>query len=204
MSLDYTAYDSKRSGRIIVLIGAICLLFASVWAYVFFAQRPRVADGAIVTVTGIPIHTELRQGGTMAQGYGGGVQKSDEELVWVQFRMQNLTKDVPLYATAQRATLTFTDGRQLFATAEMPTEIAHARAALPALNTVHGTLVPEGVTLAPGGGTSGLALFAFPITSEQWKQRRLFSMDVDFQWQRPLAMQEPDPPVSEMLPVIRK
>ena len=204
MSLDYNAYNSGRSKRTMLLIFVVCILFASVWAYVFFRQKPRVADGAVESITAIPVHSELRQGGTMFEGYGGGVQKTDEVLVWVQFSMENLTEDVPLYESGQRATLTFTDGEQMFADAVSPLEIAKARAALPQLGRVQGTLVPRDLTLAPRAGTSGLALFAFPITLQRWNARKQFSMEISFRWQRPLALKEPNPPVSDMLPTIGK
>lgn len=199
-----SAQESARSGRTLLLIFLVVLAFASVWAYVFLQQKPRVADGAVEMIRAVPIHTELRQGGTLAQGYGGGVAESDEELVWVQLRITNLTKAVPLYATGERATLTFPDGEQSFAFAQSASEIARARSVLHQLNVVSGPLLPPELTLAPGASTRGLVLFAFPIAPKQWNGRRNLSVEVSFQNQRPLGLREPNPPVSDMMPDLSK
>ena len=185
-------YDESKSRRTVILIAATCILFFLAWAYMFFLQKPRVADGTITEVTAVPLHTELRQGGTMSQGYGGGIEKNDEVLVWVAFHMKNLTEDVPLYETGQRATLTLPDGEQKFAYAQTPTEVAKLRA-YSRLKQVPGALLPGELTLAPGKSAQGLALFAFPITRQTWDTRREFSVAVSFQWQRDLAMKEPAP-----------
>ncbi len=108
-------YNAGESRRTFGLILAVSCVFFGMWAYIFVHQKPRVADGAIQAITVVPLHTELRQGGTMSEGYGGGVQKSDELYVWVAFEMKNLTSDVPLYATQQRATLTLPDAQHQFA-----------------------------------------------------------------------------------------
>ncbi len=189
MPLETPVYDADKSRRIVILIAATCLMFAAVWAYVFLLRKPRVADGALQTITAVPLHSELRQGGTMSEGYGGGVESMDEMLVWVSFRMKNLTGDTPLYETRQRATLTLPDGEQKFAYAESPSEIEKLRQ-VPKIQQVTGTLVPREMTLAPGMGTQGMALFVFPVTKQVWDTRREFSVAVSFQWQRDLAMRE--------------
>jgi hypothetical protein len=190
MPFELAPYDSGKSRRTVILIALTCLMFASAWAYVFYAQKPRVATGAIEDIHPIPVHWELRQGGTMAEGYGGGVEKQDEMLVWVAFHMKNLTEDVPLYSSGQRATLTLPDGEEKFAVAESASEIAKARAAFPQLKDITGTLVPTDLTLQPEKSTSGLALFVFPITPKVWATRREFSVSVAFRYQRDLAMAE--------------
>ncbi len=185
-------YDAGKSHRTLTLIGVTCFLFFAAWAYVFFVQKPQVTTGAIETITPIPLHTELRQGGTMAEGYGGTTVKTDEMLVWVAFDMKNVTADVPLYETGQRATLTFPDGQQQFATAESPVEIAKLKA-VRGLRQPPGALVPSEATLTPGHAARGLALFVFPVTKQQWDSRREFSIAVSFQWQRDLALREATP-----------
>ncbi len=185
-------YDEGKSRRTMTLIAATCIMFFLAWAYVFFLQKPRVADGTIEAITAIPLHTELRQGGTMSEGYGGGVEKTDEVLVWVAFNMKNLTADVPLFETGQRATLTLPDGEEKFAVAETPTEVAKLRA-YSKVKQVPGPLMPRELTLAPGKAARGLALFVFPVDRQTWDTRREFSVAVAFQWQRDLALREPKP-----------
>ena len=192
MAYQAPPYDQGQARRTLALIGATCFMFAAVWAYVFYAQKPRVADGVISAITVVPLHTELRQGGSMSEGYGGGTQRSDELYVWVAFRMKNLTDTTPLFATEQRASLAMPDGTQQFAYAASPDEVAKVRS-MPKLPQVAGALVPRELTLKPGESAQGLALFAFPITKEKWDLRREFSMAISFQWQRDLPLKEPKP-----------
>lgn len=189
MAMDTLMVDESRGRRTLTLIAAMCFLFFMVWAYVFVTRKPRVAEGAMTVVAATPLHTEFRQGGTMMEGYGGGVQKSDELYVWVRVRMQNLRKDVPLFETGQRATLTLPDGEQQFAHAASATEVAKLRA-IPKLKVEDGPLLPRDLTLKPGESADGLALFAFPITPAVWNTRREFSVAVGFQYQRDLALRE--------------
>lgn len=197
-----SAYKQERSRLTVLLILAVCIAFGCVWAWVFFAQKPRVADGTITSIVAVPLHSELNQGGGPDEGYGGGVQKTDEMLVWVHFKMKNLTEDVPLYETAQQATLTSLEGQEQYADAQNGIEVAKARM-LTNIQQVPGNLVPTVLTLPPGKSTDGLALFVFPITKQQWDRRRQFSVKVSFQWQRDLAMKDPHPAVSDMMPVIK-
>ncbi len=192
MAYQAPPYDPGQARRTFLLIAAISFFFAGTWAYIFYTQKPRVADGVITAVTVVPLHTELRQGGSMSEGYGGGTQKSDELYVWVNFRMKNLTNVTPLYETQQRASLALADGTELSAFAADREEIAKVRL-IPGLQKVTGDPVPRELTLRPGDSAEGLALFAFPVTREKWNFRRQFSMAVSFQWQRDLALKEPKP-----------
>ena len=183
-------YDQGRSRRTLALIAVTCFMFFALWAYVFFVQKPRVADGKIVSIVAVPFHTEFRQAGKPGDGgVGGGLQKYDEEYVWVEMTTTNLTRDVPLYETGQRATLTLPTGEQRFAYAASPADVAKVRA-LPKLERVDGALLPRELTLPPGKDARGLALFAFPITRQTWDTRREFSVDIAFQWQRDLGLRE--------------
>ncbi len=183
-------YDQGRSRRTMALIAATCFMFFAVWAFVFFVQKPRVADGKIVSIEALPFHSEYRQAGTPGDGgVGGGLQQFDEVYVWVEMSMTNLTRDVPLYETAQRATLTLPTGEQKFAYAASPADVAKVRA-LPGLKRVDGPLLPREMTLRPEAEAHGLALFAFPIARQVWDTHREFSVDISFQWQRNLGLRE--------------
>jgi hypothetical protein len=203
MAFDTELHKRDRSRGTLLIIVAVCLAFASVWAYVFFAQKPRVADGAITSIEAVPLHTEISDGGAPGEGVGGGVEKSDEMLVWVRFHMTNLTEDVPLFETKQQATLTLLNGEEQFTEAQNAIEVEKART-IQGIHQVQGQLVPDTLTLDPGKSTEGVALFVFPVTPKVWKIRRAFSVSISFQYQRDLAMQDPHPPVSDMLPKIEK
>ncbi len=189
MALDTMTAEQSGGRRTLTLIAATCFLFFMTWAYVFVTRQPRVADGAMEAITPVPLHTEFRQGGTMMEGYGGGVQKSDEMYVWVRLRARNLTKAMRLEETGQRATLTLPDGEQLFANAATASDVAKVRA-LPRLPQVPGALLPRDLVLKPGEAAEGLALFGFAIAPGKWATRREFSVTVGFQGQRGLALRE--------------
>lgn len=191
-----------NNNRIFIILGLLCLVFAGVWSYVFFVQKPRVAEGAITAVTVFPLHSELRQAGGPTDGVGGGLQKYDEVLVWVAMKQRNLTNDVPLYAMQQHATLTLSDGQELAADSQTACSIAKAEAVYPILKTVHGNLMPEELTLPPGKSAEGLALFSFPITPDQWNNRKNFFVSISYQWQRDLALQEPASAERALMPTI--
>ncbi len=192
MPLETDVYNQGAARRTIALIAATCFMFASVTAFFFFTTRQRSSEGAIESVEVVPLHTELRQGGTMAEGYGGGVLKSDELYVWVSVRMKNLTKDKPLFETHQRARLVMLDGTEQFTESESPIEVAKVRS-LRQLPPVRGALLPRDLTLAPGASAEGLALFAYPVTKHDWEVRRMFSVNISFQYQHDLALKEPRP-----------
>lgn len=198
-----TEYKQERSRVTLLLILAVCVAFAAVWAWVFFQQKPRVADGAIDSITVVPLHSVYHEGGPADEGVGGGDAVTDQLLVWVRFHMTNLTSRTPLYETQQTATLTALDGTEQTTDAQNTISVAQVRT-MPNVQQVPGTLVPAVMTLAPGQSTQGLALFAFPITKQQWDKRRAFSVTIAFQMQHSLAMQDPHPAVSEMMPTIKK
>lgn len=203
MPFETDLHKQNRSRTTLFIIVAVCVAFASVYAWVFFAQKPRVADGAITSIVAVPLHTELNNGDTTGHGAGGGVETNDEMLVWVHFHMKNLTEDVPLFEEKQQATLTLLNGEEQFTNAQNAIEVDKVRS-LQGIRQVQGKLVPDTLTLEPGKSTEGLALFVFPVTPKVWNMRRAFSVSISFQYQRDLAMQDPHPPVSEMLPKIAK
>ncbi len=192
MHINVPAYDQAQNRRTFLFIFLVSGFFFGAWALIFYQQKPRTADGEISRITVVPFHTEFRQGGTMAQGYGGSVQKEDELYVWVAMDMKNVTKKLPLFATKQRATLTLPDGEQQFANAAGPSDIAKLHT-LPHMEQPEGTLLPHEFTVKPGQTAQGLLLFAFPITKQTWDTHRDFSVAISFQYQRDLALREPKP-----------
>ena len=183
-------YDKGQSRRTLLLIFVICFAFFGAWAWIFLNQKPRVADGEITSATAIPFHTEFAQGGKASEGgYGGGLQKYDEMYVWVGFRMKSLITQAPLFETGQKATVVLPSGEERYAYAASPQEIAKVRA-LPGLKKGPTAIVARDLTLKPGEEAQGFALFAFPMTQEEWNNRREFSVSISWQYQRELALRE--------------
>ncbi len=193
--------DSQGSGRrTLALIAAIAFAFAAVWAFIFLTQKPPLAAGVMTGLAAVPIHTELRQGGTAEEGKGGGVQSQDQVLVLVNATVRDIAR-IPLFPFEQMGTLTLPTGEQKRVRAVSTNDMMRAFRAYPALAAAHVTMtgaIPtpsliRETTLKPGEAEHGLVLFAFPIKQEDWDSRRSFDMDISFRWQRDLTMAEPAP-----------
>jgi hypothetical protein len=193
--------DGEGSGRrTLALIAAIAFGFAAIWAFIFLTQKPPVAAGVITGLAAVPIHTELRQGGTAEEGRGGGIDAQDQVLVLVNATVRD-TAHIPLFPFEQMGTLTLPTGEQKRVRALSTTDMMRAFRAYPTLAAAHvamtgaiptPSLIRE-TTLKPGEAEHGLVLFAFPIKKEDWDSRRSFDMDISFRWQRDLAIAEPAP-----------
>jgi len=193
-------YDEGSSRRTLALIVAIAFAFAAVWAYVFMTQKPPVAAGVITGLMAVPIHTELRQGGTEEEGKGGGVEATDQVLVLVNATIKDTAK-IPLFPVEQTGTLTLANGEQQRLHAVSTTDMMRAFRAYPALAAAHMAITGSAptpsllreTTLKPGEAEHGLVLFSFPIETADWEGRRRFDMEISFRWQRDLAIEEPAP-----------
>ena len=193
-------FEEGSGRRTLALIAAIAFAFAAVWAYIFLTQKPPVAAGVITGLVAVPIHTELRQGGTAEQGRGGGVEATDQVLVLVNATIRDTAK-IPLFPFEQMGTLTLPTGEQKRVRALSTTDMMRAFRAYPALAAAHVALtgnVPtpsllREITLKPGQAEHGLVLFSLPIKKEDWDARRSFEMDISMRWQRDLSIAEPTP-----------
>ncbi len=177
------------------LILALCVGFAAVWAYVFLSQKPPVASGAITALVAVPVHYEVRNGGSLQEGQGGGVDAEDQVFVLAAVTVKSATK-LPLYAWEQTGTLTTPEGEQKRVRALSPTDAERAFAAYPRLAQARrslsaGDALPREATLQPGQSEQGFALFAFPLKAEDWETRRTFDIAVSFRWQRELVLDQP-------------
>lgn len=183
-------YDRAQSRRTFLLIALICFLFFGAWAWIFLSQKPRVADGEIASVTAVPFHTEYRSGGKPSEGgVGGGIIKDDQMYVWVALRVKSLISQAPLFETGQKATLVLPSGEERYAYAASPSDIAMVRK-LPGLGKTPTAILARDLTLQPGQEAQGFALFAFPLTPEEWRSRREFSVNISWQYQRALIIHE--------------
>ena len=193
------ANEESSGRRILILIAAICLGFAGVWTYIFLNQKPPVAAGVITQLAAVPIHTELRQGGTMQEGRGGGVDVEDQVLVLVNATVKN-TSRIPIFPFEQTGTLTLPTGEQKRARALSTVDMMRAFRAYPALAAAHapvlGPSLHREVSLQPGEAEHGLVLFSFPIKQEDWESRRSFDLELSIRWQqRNLVVPEPASPL---------
>jgi hypothetical protein len=196
--------DGSSGRRTVALIAAVAFAFAAVWAYIFFSQKPPVAEGSINGLVEVPIHTEIRQGGTAEEGHGGGVEAEDQIFVLVNATVKDTAK-IPLFPFEQTGTLTLPTGEQKRIPALSTTDMMRAFRAYPALAKAHTSMIGGAptpsllreTTLKPGEAETGLVLFAFPVNQQDWDARRSFDMEISFRWQRDLALAEPAPKLQQ-------
>lgn len=195
-------HEAEGSGRrILILIAALCIGFAGVWSYILLNTKPPVAAGVMTGLVGVPIHTELRQGGTRDQGIGGGLQMTDQVLVLANATVRDTAK-IPLFPFEQTGTLTLANGEQQSVHALSTVDMMRAFRAYPQLAAAHVTLAGTAATpslhrentLKPGEAEHGLVLFSYPITKDVWETRRSFEMAISFRWQKDLILAQPQQP----------
>jgi hypothetical protein len=192
LSTDQREEGSSR--KVLLLIVAVCLAFAGVWCYVFLTTKPPVAAGVITQIAAVPIHTEMKTGGTAEEGVGGGVETTDELFVLVNATVRDRTK-IPLFPFEQMGKLTTQLGEQKQARALSTYDMMRAFRAYPALAAAHagmaGPALARETTLKPNEAEHGLVLFMFPLTKADWDSRRSFDLDISFRWQKDLVVMEP-------------
>jgi hypothetical protein len=192
--------EKEGSGRgMLALIAAVCLAFASIWAFIFYSQKPPSARATITQMTAVPVHTELRQSGTQQEGVGGGVEAEDQVFVLMAVSARSTAK-IPIFPYEQTGTLTLPTSEQKHARALSPTDMERAFVAYPALAAAKNKLVasgapaqalPRDTTLKPGESEQGLVLVSFPIKQEEWETRRTFDLEIPLRWQRELELAQP-------------
>ena len=184
------------SRRIVILIAVICVAFASVWAFVLFNQKPPVASGSVTKVVAYPIHTELRQGGTLKEGVGGGVESEDQLFVFAEVTVQSTAK-IPLFPFEQMGTLILDDGESKRVRALSPREVLQVFQTFPQLAPIRaampGPVLQRETTIKPYSSEHGLVVFALPLKKEDWDMRRPFEVAISFRWQPDLVIAEKPP-----------
>jgi hypothetical protein len=84
--------------------------------------------------------------------------------------------------------VTLADGTTQRDLAANETDFHNVFVAYPALAPQQKAPLQRDITMTPGQQVDGQVIFHFPITKQQWDQRKSFAVTIDFLHQDPLVM----------------
>ncbi len=144
-------------GRVAIGILIIAVLVA---AFAFFGRAKPGATGSINDV--------------------GVVQMADNNvMVTIQVTLWNPSEKVPFYIRSVKGELEGSDGKKLTDSAAAGVDFERYFQAFPELKLHAGDpLLPE-TKISPGGMTRGTVIVTFPVTKEQFEQRKSIAVIVD-------------------------
>jgi len=178
----------ERSGIHPAVAGliAVVLVIVIVGGYVWINTKPPVHSGALVSLTTYPIHRELSTGSALG-GLAGQKEVYDEEIVLANVQIKS-TADIPLFLHDMTGDVTLSDGTVDTSTGASPKDYHDVFIAYPALASKQTTPILRDITLHPGQEVDGQMIFHYPITSQQWDQRKAFKITVQFLHQKDLVV----------------
>ncbi len=182
---------AERSGNgvnpVISILGAILLVIVCVGGYIWATWMGPVHAGKVVSMAVYPIHRELSTGSALG-GVDGGKNVYDELIVVANVHIQSTTKKLPLFLHDMSATVTLPDGSTQQDLAASRDDFQKVFVAYPALAPQQKAPLQRDITMTPGQTVDGQMIFHFPITKQQWDQRKSFTVTVEFLHQDPLVM----------------
>ena len=178
----------ERSGihPVVAALVAVALVIVIVGAYVWINTKPPVHSGGLVSVVTYPIHRELSTGSAIG-GLAGQKDIYDEEIVLTNVHIRS-TADIPLFLHDMWADVTLADGTLEHSTGASTNDYHDAFVAYSALAPKQTTPVLRDTTVRPGQDIFGQMIFHYPITAQQWDQRKDFKVYVSFLHQKDLVL----------------
>jgi hypothetical protein len=169
-------------------IAATFIVIAVLGGYVWYNTKPPVHVGQLVSITAYPIHRELSTGSALG-GLAGQKDIYDEEIVIANVHIKSQT-EMPLFLHDMWADVTLADGTTQRSSAASPTDYHNVFIAYPALAPKQTTPVLRDTTMTPGQTLDGQIIFHYPISGQQWDQRKDFKISVQFLHQKDLVLDE--------------
>lgn len=179
---------SDRTGihPLFTVFAAIALFVCIVGGYVWFNNKPPAAAGEVVSLTAYPIHRELSTGSSLG-GMNGGTNIYDQLIVIADIRVRSKSKD-PATVFDVWGNLTLADDEVDHCVAANPTDSHKVFVAYPELAPRQKAPMLNGTVLRPGQEIDGQVIFHYPISAQDWNQRKQFNVTVEFQHQNNLVM----------------
>jgi hypothetical protein len=180
--------DNDQSGvhPVFAAVAAAVIVIAIIGAYVWFNTKPPVHAGQLVSITAYPIHRELSTGAAVG-GLAGAKDIYDEEIVIASVHIKSQTQ-MPLFLHDMWADVTLADGTTERCTAAGTKDFHNVFVAYPDLASKQTTPILRDTTMTPGQGLDGQIIFHYPISAQQWDQRKDFKVYVQFLHQKDLVL----------------
>lgn len=173
---------------VVAAVAAVVIVVAIVGGYVWYNTKPPVHTGQLVSITAYPIHRELSTGNALG-GLAGQKDVYDEEIVIANVRIKSNTQ-LPLFLHDMWADVTLPDGSQQRSTAASSNDYRAVFIAYPTLAPQQTKPVMRDITMTPGQEVEGQLIFHYPISGQQWDQRKDFQIHIEFTHQKDLVLDE--------------
>ncbi|HTV15715.1 MAG TPA: hypothetical protein VME68_13430 [Acidobacteriaceae bacterium] len=180
--------ENNQSGvhPVFAAVAAVVIVVAIIGAYVWVNTKPPVHAGQLVSITAYPIHRELSTGNALG-GLAGSKDIYDEEIVIANVHIKSQTQ-LPLFLHDMWADVTLADGTTQRSTAASTSDFHAVFVAYPDLAPRQTTPILRDTTMTPGQQLDGQIIFHYPISAQQWDQRKDFKIFVQFLHQKELIL----------------
>jgi hypothetical protein len=180
--------EDNQSGvhPVFAAVAAVVIVVAIIGAYVWINTKPPVHAGQIVSITAYPIHRELSTGSALG-GLTGNKDVYDEEIVIANIHIKSQTQ-MPLFLHDMWADVTLADGSTQRSTGASTNDFHNVFIAYPDLASKQTTPILRDTTMTPGQQLDGQIIFHYPISGQQWDQRKDFKVYVQFLHQKDLVL----------------
>ena len=173
---------------VVAAVAAVIIVVAIVGGYVWYNTKPAVHTGQLVSITAYPIHRELSTGSAIG-GLQGQNDVYDEEIVIANVHIRSNTQ-LPLFLHDMWADVTLADGSTQRSTAASTNDYHAVFVAYPTLAPKQTKPVARDITMTPGQEIDGQLIFHYPISGQQWDQRKDFQVHIEFVHQKDLVLDE--------------
>lgn len=182
--------DRDQAGvhPVFAAVAAAVIVVAVIGGYVWYNTKPPVHVGQLVSITAYPIHRELSTGSALG-GLAGQKDVYDEEIVIANVHIKSQTQ-MPLFLHDMAADVTLADGTTQRSQGASPADYNNVFIAYPTLAPQKTTPVLRDTTMTPGQTIDGQIVFHYPITGQQWDQRKDFKISIQFLHQKDLVLDE--------------
>jgi hypothetical protein len=180
--------ENNQSGvhPVFAAVAAVVIVVAIIGAYVWINTNPPVHVGQLMSVTVYPIHRELSTGSALG-GLAGAKDVYDEEIVIANVHIKSQTQ-MPLFLNDMWADVTLADGTVQRSSGATSSDFHNVFVAYPDLASKQTTPILRDTTMTPGQQLDGQIIFHYPISAQQWDQRKGFRVYVQFLHQKDLVL----------------
>lgn len=167
-------------------LAATLIVVCCIGAYVWINNKPPVHAGQVVSISTYPIHRELSTGSALG-GIDGGTNVYDEMIVIANVKIRSQTK-LPLFLHDMYGDLTLENDETQRDVAASASDAQKVFIAYPTLAPQQKAPLQRDITLSPGQEVEGQLIFHYPISAQQWNQRKGFDIVIGFIHQKNLVL----------------
>jgi hypothetical protein len=169
----------------IIVIGIVGIAFALIW---FFTPHD-IAKITVSHIAVVPEHTVYKMGSNVV---GAQDLAQDDLYVVATVHIVNDLK-LPIQINDLTGTLSSNDGQDQTTSAMQKKDIPNLYVTFPALEPLGSAPLLRETEIQPGQQAEGMVMLHFPVTQQDWDQRKSASVNIDFYHQGTLSVTIPKP-----------